>query len=1120
LPNNEAKKPEPTLAELRASQTKPALAWMRKHTPWLLNWRSLFYFGLFVAIVGFIWMGYSLLWNKGTQMYGWDYMSQYIEFYYRYWDIWRNFFKTGHFIHYDPAIYLGADSIGTMSYYGLFDPFVFLNTFFPRAWVPQMTAIFTTVKCVCSAFAMRAYLKYMGVKETTSRIGGLAYAFCGFVNFFVGFPSFVSCVPFVPLIMLGIEKVLKERKIYILMLSIGMLGVISFFFLVVMCVWGAVYALWRFFWTIKTRKAADNWKALGLGTLAFLLGLMLCSWSVLPSVRQSTLSGRGQSIGYFYLQDLLNALKTFDVKRVFARMFEMVGNHPGREMMGIVSFFFPTCNYLWLPLYGGGATTSYDSWTSSLFIFTPMIIFFAFQLIQSVRKKDWEHLVGFALCSYLVFTIFAYFFFFAFTGDGYGRWYIVLVPLLIRQACRGMDNLKDAPKWQLPVASGIVAVATLLTFFMVRWVLKDETFTNDNYMTYWNSSYNIPAYVTRNGKQYTTLWLSIYQMGLTVVESVVIYFLQHRKSLRPVVLGFVAIEACVCGNISFLYGSSYSYGRSFNGGYDKSLGWTTATQLTEAFQYVTKEYDPHSLYRAYADYPAQKNMNYAMGYNGTTPWSSLFNYAVIDLSHYSHIIENEYYSGSPYGYQNISSRWSGYYNNKRFAFDLSTGMKYYAIVSEDTGFGDLWDDDNFLYNVPFGSKCVFKNNKFRIYENPYYLPLGHAVDKAYRKGAEDITKEDGTLDTTKLNHSAFYQDKSGNSGYAEIVRNEEVYLDGAIFDDDAVVPEWVSFEEAPSTAALPYNNLTTRLKARVYQNVPGYGFHYQDPAAFLTDDSFNSYKGPYSNARAGQSFLGTNYGVNDKPDGKLVWTINAPSGNALPDYFNEDPTGAYFLMAYPSKNISRVYMIGDTFEEDGVTIKEENRVLNYEYHSFDNVNSQLSGSYGGLFGIYAPGRVRYIVFSKKNGDDGASPNPYLLMKERYEIEAQYAKLTSQEYALTDVDYKQTDYISAKTNFSESRIVVTTLGYDAGWHVTAKYTGDSGQAIEEKLQVYRLDGGFVGFIAPKGEVTYQFRYKTPYLGVGYALAGGAVVGYAMLHVGYFLYQRHQKKKHLEEPTSDA
>ena len=641
---------------------------------------------------------------------------------------------------------------------------------------------------------------------------------------------------------------------------------------------------------------------------------------------------------------------------------------------------------------------------------------------------------------------------------------------------------------------------------MVKWVLDDKTFENSNYMTYWQSAYNIPAYVVRNGEKYTTLWLSIYQMCLVVVESVFLNLTVKKKYFKNLAAAFVAVEIIVCGNISFLYGSSYNYGKYFNGGYDnKNFSYTTGRQLTEAFEYITEEYDTDTLYRAYADYPAQKNMNYAMGYNGTTPWSSLFNYSVLDFSHYSHVIENEYANGTPYGKKNVSSRWAGYYNNKRFSFDLSTGVKYYAIVYEDTGMGNLWDNDDFKYNVPFGSKCVYKNDKFRIYENPYHIELGRAVDGVYKENAMEKYLEDGTLDTEHLNYSDFYQSRYGLSGYREIVTNEEAYLNGAIIEDDTVIPEGITVLSTPSFSDAPFKNLTSSLQSRVFLNVPGYGFHYQDPGAFLVDSSYNTVETTYHYAYSGESFDGTYYGVNKRNDGKLVWSL----GSGDP-YMNEDPNGAYFLMAYNTKNISRVYMIGDTFNEDG-TIKEQNVVLNYEYHAFDNVNSQISGNYSGLFGIYAEGRVRQIVFSKKKSETGVSPIPFLLVQERKDFDNKYASMTDSEHLLTDVNYINSDHFTAKSNFSASKAVVTTLGYDAGWKVVAKTKGASGEYIETELTTTKMNGGFVGFFAPEGEVEYELTYTTPYLKGGIALSAAAGVIFFGYEITLFTIRLKRRRK---------
>ena len=231
------------------------------------------------------------------------------------------------------------------------------------------------------------------------------------------------------------------------------LGVSSFFFLVVVSIWGVIYALWRFFWTLKSRKAKENWLVVAVGIGAFAVGILMSAWTLFPSLRQSTLSGRTTSIGSLYLAQLKNSLKNFDLKTFFGLLFSEVGGNNAREIQPLTGFFFPTVNYLWSPLMTGTTSNHYDSWTSSLYVYTPFLILFFTALVSSIRRKQVSHLVAFALCCYLLFTNFAYFFFYAFTGDGYGRWYIVLIPVIIYYAAQELDRLKDEPKWVLPAGS-------------------------------------------------------------------------------------------------------------------------------------------------------------------------------------------------------------------------------------------------------------------------------------------------------------------------------------------------------------------------------------------------------------------------------------------------------------------------------------------------------------------------------------------------------------------------------------------------------------------------------------------------------------------------------------------
>jgi uncharacterized membrane protein YfhO len=1087
-----------SLASLRKHSKKNAvLEWLNKHTPWLTNWKSLFWFFVFIFLLGIAWMGYSVFFNSGTQLYGWDYSSQFTQLGYDFWDCWHTFFTTGEFVYYDSQTFLGVDNIGSNTYYGLFDPFLFLTNLFPRSAVPQVLAFATCLKGAVGALAMRAYLKYMGVSEASSRVGGTAFAYCGFLNFMVGFPNFVSMCFTIPLIFLGIEKVLKERKPSTLIWSVFLLGIICFFFLVVACIFGVLYALWRYFWTLKSRNAKQNWSALGMGIASFGLGIMLCSWVLLPSLRQSSLSGRTVSIGAAYWNSITTAFKGQDFGTIFGRLFEMVGDNQARELMGLVSFFYPTVNYLWLPLYNDPGSWTYDSWISSLFVYTPMVIFFISSLISSVRKKDWEHLISFAICCYFTFTTFAYFFFYAFSGDGYGRWFIVLVPLIICQACRGIDDIKDSPKYQLTLATLLTAVGTILTYVITNVLLNGKSFTNPNGLSYFHYLYQVPASV--NGK--SLMWIVYYQMALVVVEGIVIILCQNKKSLHKILIGFISVETIVCGNCSFVYGSSYSYNCDYNGGYGSVCHYNgsqttfkpTAVNLQDAVN-KAKEDDPSDFYRIYQDGSFEKNISDAMGFNGASFFHSLYNYDLSDFARNSHIISNDS-TGTSYGQKVTSKTWAGYYSNKRSAFDLTMGFRYYIIKNE--GYPDgYWEDDSKLYNVPFGSECVYRNDQFRVYKSPYYIPLGHAVDDVYRLGK--------VANSTTANRTAFYENNSDVNGYLEIMRNEQVYLHGAIVNDDAVVSDEFTISSTPSyvDSLSDFTCLSNNVLGYTYKCETGYGYHPSDPSSFLRDYSPNN--GPVSSG----FISGLVY---DADDGKMVWKCNSTSG-----YFNDDPTGAYFLLGFPyagTSSCTRIYMIGDTYDESG-TLLATDQLLNYEYNAISNdFVSGTSPSYNGLFGFYAPGKVKYIVFATKGSNTGISFTPFLYRQERSNYEANYAKLTSNEYALQDVKYVSSNEFTFKTNYSKSRFVVTGLGYDEGWSAVATSKGSSGEDVSTPVSMYRLDGGLVGFVAPQGEVTYTLKYETPHLKTGIVLASIALIIYFGFEVTVFVLDVRKRQKEL-------
>lgn len=1097
-----------TLGELRKSGPSWK-QWWRKHCPWLFDIHSLFYYGLFIFVVGIAWTFFSLLTNGGTQLYNWDYNSQYVSFTYDFWDTWHDFFKTGYFALYDPKTYLGTDNIGSNSYYGLFDPFLILCYIFPRAWIPQTFAFATFFKAMAGAFAMRAYLKYMKVSEGPSRLGGLCFAYSGFINFFVGFPSFVSMAFAVPLILLGIEKVLREKKISCLVFGLFLMGIISFFFLVVICIFGVIYAIWRYFWTMKTRSKRDNWLVIPIGILSFVLGLTLCAWTLLPSIRESSLSGRTESVGSAYLALLKTALASFNVGDFFSLMFAPVGSNGGRELMGLISFFYPTCNYLQLPLAKSFGGASYDAWTSSLFCYTPMVILFWTGVFGSFRRKEKEPLIAIPLCCYLLFTTFAYYFFYAFAGDGYGRWFIVLVPLIIFYGCQELDRLKDEPAWVLPCGSLTAVLGTGLAFLITYLTLEGVTF--ERVGTYFPTNYNVPGiWIDNSAIAHSLLWLVFYQMMLVVVESIIIIYRQKKPDLWKILSGFVTMEIIVAGNISFAYGSLWSYQNNF-------LGGVTNAEKTNALYESLRDYDSENYYRIQTDAYPEANAPMAFGFNGTSNFHSLYNFDVSALSRMSHIVGNDS-SYTRYGKTINAVSWSGYYGNKRFGLDTALGTRYYIVKNEGYQAGGKSFLEYQPANVPFGAKEVseLSTANYRVYENPYYdqVPLGHAVDSLYAEKRITGSTVSDFYGTSRVD------EKSGDTfADTEILRNEEVYLDGAIIKDKDVtaLANDFTFSSTPETAIssthltplsysgriiTTYSNYEEAQSDSTINDVYDYtyfGSHtnratktteYYSPAYFLTH---------LNDSNIVSSVTQSTYGTLTKDYQKMVYYPAYNYGG----YFNTDPTGAYFVLSIPhlqSTLTPRIYFVGDTYESDGKTKKEENVVLSYEWADMQNWTALGSGCdyRAKTFGFYAQGRVKWIVYCYKNWAGSTMVyQPSIYMANRSVIETEMSKLSSPNYALSNVVYHNGGF-TFDTAFTSKRLVVTSLGFDAGWQATA--TDASGK--KTTLSMYNLDGGFVGFVAPEGATSYTLSYLTPYLKVGATLSAVGMLGYGAYQIGYF------------------
>ena len=1071
------------------NNVKDAEFWKEKFS-FLKNWKSPFYFVLFTIVVGFLWCIFGLATNNFSSAFNWDYSHQYLPFAQSYHDTWRHFFTTGEFILYDNVTFIGSDNIGANAYYGLFDPFMILISFFPRSAVPQMFALATIAKLTLSVVFSRMFLKYRGISEGAARFGAIAIGFSGYLNFMVGFPTFVSALTYVPLVLYGIERVLKEKKVGALSIGIFLMMVSCFLLLVTMCIWGVIYAVFRYFVTFKERKAKDNVLVILIGILGFAIGLMLCMWVLLPSLRLSSMTGRTASIGAAYKDGLIEAIKNKDFRTFFQLIFLEVGESPARELMGLVSFFYPTGGFIALPLVRANSSNAYDAWTAAIFCYTPFVILFFQGLLHSIAQRKISHIFGILGCLFFAFTTFGYYFFFGFSGNGYGRWLFVLVPSIVHYGCWAYDQRKDSNRW-IPLAGSVLAVImTILAYCIIFWMLESRRFDWVNYSTYYKSEYLVP---TDEFSGLIRSYYLYYQIALIVFESVILLVGYKKKWLSHVMLIFVAAEAIAMGNTAYFY----------VGLWNTKTYYMNGEQSLNSALYVASKIDARGepFYRVDTDHAhTTDNFQYAFGEAGSGSFHSLINYDDIEFCYMNYMLGTPIVnSKKAYNDTAITDYgWSGYYRDRRYGTDYALGYRYIVRRNLPSG-SDVWNGES----VPFGAVEIpeYSQNRtdYRVYRvDEQHMPyLGHAVDSSllFRMNRNEA----GTA-------SDFYGSSfrsNVNTIHSNHVRNGEIFMRGAIIDDKVELPEVFEIKNTKGITAAALNEEFGR---RVLSNGSGLKFENYKPKS--GDYLYASKNALYYNE--GLGYIVNHYdtkaqitSATSTVAGKDHILISPTSGT----YFNDEEEGAYFLITKRTNETQRNLDKKNFLKQPRVIFYgASGEVLGYDGSAFGTLgeggkfeNWQLG--YAGSSGFFARGKVAYICLIWPYLDSADTKNAQRLDPNDYRITCIGANemnaITNKAYEdrLQDVKKVKNGY-TFHTNYDSMRVISTQLGYDLGWNVTA--IDESGNRT--KLQSIRVDGGLQGFVAPAGKVSYEMIYFTPELnkGIVLAVAGiGLYGGYVIL-----------------------
>lgn len=942
--------------------------------------RGLLMFVLMLIITGFLFYGYIMINNHFATPFSGDYVMQYIPLAYNYYDDWHYFFSTGVFPYWDSNIFLGADTITSDGYYIMFSPFFALLLPFPRTWIPQMLGIISVLRIVLAGVFFRLYLKKMGVKELFAQLGALAFSCCGWMAYYQWFNNFLDILVFFPCILLGIEYVIQNKRPWILIMSLGLLGIDNFFFFPATCIMMAGYALFRYFQRIKLNSRKDNLQILGIGALSFLLAVMLSMVVFLPGLITGLSDPKVSELSY--LEKLKESLQDGNFGQFFAYILFWEGTSSKSNgwyvYYPIIEMFFPatTCRNL------GLVYRPYDTnYACSLWVATPVMFFFFPAFIQNLKDKKWSTLVGAGIMIFALFTPVFYFLLFG-GAQSYSRWLLIYCAVVITFVMIYLSNYHDKIEVKdLLLGYGYFLFGIILSAIFANILVTEE-----------GLSYQVPFPLV-------VIIEIIYLTALLIIYAILLKKINIFKYMTYVVM----IESMLLGTFVAI-GHKASDLDTTNSGLEKN------NQVASIVSDIRSQ-DP-TFYRTYTKYVGtdwnNPNQN---GYNGVGFFNSLYNFNTRRFKYWMRITQGQ-------------DSWSGYYPLKWQNLDSFLNIKYYLIDK-----GDILLSESIHYrpNVPldYTLDVSLSNDNFDVYvNNEPYMGLGFSFDTiATFSNEENVNQNYGRLSELTNRENILERVYISDVDYESL--DEEIKND-LILDND--LSNTVNLKRLTGTSSYELNKYefvnanTTGAK----ENKGSYAYNERQDWNKLWWD--NTGYGALNNAYKLMDQKDRISNTNKKSSYYAAMLTKKNVNNETAEQFFNNPDNAFDTY---DEGISIV--VNSPFNYDNrinaYLIGKGGKLLTFDNHGDNLVYSANFLKYREL---YASKEVYGVIYRIRNGGSAGTLTTY---SESYKDFRNRVDAAS-EYPLENVKYVNANTFTFDTNYPKHRFVVTNIAYEKGWKVYA------------------------------------------------------------------------------------
>ncbi len=445
-----------------------------------------------------------IIFNNGYFFFYGDYNVQQIPFY----QMIHDSVQSGN-VGWSYTTDLGANIIGSYSFYMFGSPFFWLTMMFPSAVVPYLLAPLLMLKFALAALAAYTFLRRYVNNQMYAVFGAIIYAFSGFGIYNVFFNHFHEAMIAFPFLLAAVDAFIYEKRKGVLAFAVFAACIMNYYFFAGQAVFVFIYWLIR----MMTGSFKMSIKEFLRFALEVLLGFFATAIIIFPSV--------------------LAVLQNSRVSSSFSGWGGLTYSSEQRYIHILVSFFFPPD----MPAYANFTPDSNAKW-ASVAAWLPMFSMVGVFAYYQHKTHKWLRILIPLLFVFAYIPIFNSLFQLL-NSAYYARWFYMLTLMLALATVIALDRTETDFKPSLKLTFIITVVIAALIGFMPT----TSTNTKGEKVT----SYGLEKYDDR-----FWIWVAIAIVGLSVL---VIAMCFRRKEKVFVRLSAVMLSVVIAGYANILIGT-------------------------------------------------------------------------------------------------------------------------------------------------------------------------------------------------------------------------------------------------------------------------------------------------------------------------------------------------------------------------------------------------------------------------------------------------------------------------------------------------------------------------------------------------------------------------------------